>query len=232
MQTSPHSEWDWKIIALGLVQGFGVLVAFILHIVSIAFYDGPEWVKWFIGFMLGFIFFASVFIIVRRVPTLEFVNIAIDTLVRSKFEIKGRSATQADLLLITRIFAIIDYVGSLICIMLTGGSEGSFFIPFLFIITPFIALLDVVPAREVLKFGLLAVVIYVAGLCPYTHFDLYVAGRSAAGVSQFAVYVTSHKAHAAFLSISMGLVTLIPVLFYVFKRRSQTPSSVIPSGTA
>lgn len=228
MQTSSHSEWDWKIIALGLVQGLGVLVAFILHIVSIAFYDSHLWVNWIIGIILGFIFLASVVIIVRRIPTLEFFNIAFDTLVRGKFQIKAKLATQADLLRTTRMFATADYVGSLVCIMLTGGSEGSFFIPFLFVITPFIVLLDVVPSREVVKFALLAVGIYVAGLCPYTHFDLYVAGKSATRVSQFALYVKSHMAHAVFLSFSTTLVTLIPVLFYVFKDRSQVHPAVIP----
>jgi hypothetical protein len=116
------------------------------------------------------------------------------------------------LLRVIHLFAASDLVVIFFCILNTGGSERSFFSPFLFIITPVIILIKSVSRWVILSYGVASVIVFALGLCPFAQMAL---------VPTPAILSREHEvAYSILLDISVLSCTMLPVLFSVMEKAS------------
>jgi len=95
-----------------------------------------------------------------------------------------------------RIFAACDIIGLGVCISQTGGSEKSFFDPFLFIVPTIVVLVESCEWTEIICWVLFALLIFFINLVPAGGFE-----------------IIDRHAHHVILTTVTGLCTSFPFLF-------------------
>jgi hypothetical protein len=215
MEPTPNQlhrqEIEAKIFALAVIQAVGVGVPLLMHL--IAHLDVYSMSKGADYFVIGYLFFlVSLAGIVGFLsqPCQDAFSIAFKSGIGRLFPDVSDPMTR--LRTITHIFATADLVGISFCICLTGGSETSFFAPFLFTITPILVLLDLLSGPTVLCYAGLSVFIYGCGLKETVRtFMIHGAGYT----------VLAPRGHKIYMMIATGWCFLLPLIFDSLKRRRE-----------
>jgi hypothetical protein len=122
-----------------------------------------------------------------------------------------------DLQLATRWFAALDLIVLSICVYITGGSEKSFAVPFLFIITPIILLIDKNFTSEAL-FTLIVAVIFYTILFEYYH--------------ELKIRIGKKPHHLKFtVLLAMVLCSIFPVIYVMVEKQTEVNDSPAKSSS-
>ncbi len=212
-ESSSREEIESKLFALAIIHGTGAFFAFLIHVYArknaYELEGFPSYaIMGFLTFLIILSFLLS--LLCRGIRTILFQAVRLPTIGSFEFPMQR-------LLITVRVFAFFDFVGITFFILWTGGSDQSFFAPFLFLITPVVILLDVIVWWEILIFAVISIGIYSFSMASWTMAHIPYTD---------AFKVESHRGIKVCLVLTTTLCFAFPLAFSILEGIGRRSSGV------
>ena len=222
-------EYELKVIGLCIIQLIGSLIAFLIHLASshwgvYSISDSVYWIMY--ALLLGLLLLSIGIAALTKRMVRHFWSPTWRVMTGQRMrDLESSHVTKGYAVWILRLFIISDLLIAIYCVMKTGGSGQSIYSPFLFIIVPMIAIIDILKWQALAGYTMIVFIFYI--LAQFSWIYALLPGTDA--------YAIKHAVgHSSMRCITTILCSTFPTLFMIIQHRIRAPESLdhtVPNST-